>query len=437
MSPFQPSFKIIQTFFLTVLIVIISLSSSHAQTPELLVRIDDTVSYSNDGDERMLLINMSNYADTVAGFNMWLKIGSPNIIKFMTNDSTVIDTNYWQCINWEGSDCVEYIKVFPFLPYDSISIDTNNVEMGIVDTINTLISGWQAVDSRSIDGLAYDILIVGYTNINSPPYMPGIPPQNNHIPFIKVPYEVLEYPPHGDTFNVEVIIVEYPDFFDPNSDTIGIAYDTTIDTSYFICNHWYEDTICLNWQQTTGPPFDSIFIDSNHLVPYIDTNLLILINATITILPECIPINPGDVDGDGIFEISDLVMLTNFVYYGTPPLIAPWNGDVDGNCILNWDDVIKLEETGAPFAECTCPDPQWVCCRGLTGNVNYDRYDNVLVDDLSFLVDYLFKGGPTPPCIEETLINPYIDNTTPLVSDLTHLVNYLFKSGELPDNCPE
>jgi len=102
--------------------------------------------------------------------------------------------------------------------------------------------------------------------------------------------------------------------------------------------------------------------------------------------------------------------------------------------LINWNDVNLLTSNG-PYADCSCPDPSWVCCRGLTGNINYDRDDDVLIDDLTFLVNYLFKSGPEPYCIEETLTNPYTDNTTPLVSDLVHLVDYLLKGGELPDIC--
>lgn len=54
------------------------------------------------------------------------------------------------------------------------------------------------------------------------------------------------------------------------------------------------------------------------------------------------------------------------------------------------------------------------------------------VNDLTYLVNYLFKSGPEPPCPEEGDVDA---STTTNVSDLTYLVNYLFKSGPPPPAC--
>ena len=71
------------------------------------------------------------------------------------------------------------------------------------------------------------------------------------------------------------------------------------------------------------------------------------------------------------------------------------------------------------------------CCMGRRGNV--DNLDDVNVADLTYLVNYLFKGGPAPECPEEANVDgiSYID-----VSDLTYLVDYLFKGGPEPVPCP-
>ncbi len=53
----------------------------------------------------------------------------------------------------------------------------------------------------------------------------------------------------------------------------------------------------------------------------------------------------------------------------------------------------------------------------------------VLVSDLVFLVNYLFKGGNPPPNLEAANVDGEPDV---LVSDLTYLVNYLFKGGLEP-----
>lgn len=73
------------------------------------------------------------------------------------------------------------------------------------------------------------------------------------------------------------------------------------------------------------------------------------------------------------------------------------------------------------------------CVPPIRGNADNDGSDAVNVSDLTFLVNYLFKGGLEPPCYEEGDADA---STTINVSDLTYLVNYLFKGGPDPMPCP-
>ncbi|MFH2049553.1 MAG: SdrD B-like domain-containing protein, partial [bacterium] len=74
------------------------------------------------------------------------------------------------------------------------------------------------------------------------------------------------------------------------------------------------------------------------------------------------------------------------------------------------------------------------CCIGMRGNANGDPGDNVLVDDLVYLVNYIFKSGVAPICLEEGDVT---GDGSILVNDLVLLVNYIFKSGPAPLNCGE
>ena len=71
------------------------------------------------------------------------------------------------------------------------------------------------------------------------------------------------------------------------------------------------------------------------------------------------------------------------------------------------------------------------CCI-LPGNMNGDG--QIDVTDLTYTVDYLFGGGPPPPCMLEA----NIDGLGALmdVSDLVYLVDYLFRGGQPPVPCP-
>ncbi len=401
---------------------------------ELFVTVNDVTVDPNDG-EGMLTIQLSNIVDSIAGFELFFELSHPDAINFMLDTSSLsIDTTYWQCLNWIGSDCIESLQVNSLDPYDWIILDTI-VFHGVIDTTNTLLSDWQYIESRSYSSSGPNLRVVGISDMVGPPYQPGFGPQENGT-LIKIPFEIVGNPTPTEEFYVDVHINRMLDnfgFATPQGELIGISYDTTMDTAYYICLQWAGDE-CLSWQRVSEPPYDSMYVYQDVIVPYFDTNKVKIQDGIVTILPGCAPIIPGDVDDNGIYDISDLSVLIDFVLNGGPPLLAPRNADVDGNCSINWDDVNLLTD-GGPFTDCACLDPEWVCCIGLTGNANYDRYDNAYVNDLTFLVNYIFKGGPPPPCIGETLINPYTDNTIPLVSDLTHMVNYIFKGGEDPDIC--
>ncbi len=72
------------------------------------------------------------------------------------------------------------------------------------------------------------------------------------------------------------------------------------------------------------------------------------------------------------------------------------------------------------------------CCL-LRGDALHDN-QLILVNDLVFLVNYVFKGGPAPFCLEEG--DALADNGLILVNDLVFLVNYVFKGGTPPAACP-
>lgn len=73
------------------------------------------------------------------------------------------------------------------------------------------------------------------------------------------------------------------------------------------------------------------------------------------------------------------------------------------------------------------------CCVGFRGDVNFDGGGaNIL--DLSFLVDYLFRGAPAPICYNEFDVNG--DGTPFHIPDLVFLIDYIFRGGPAPGPCP-
>lgn len=75
------------------------------------------------------------------------------------------------------------------------------------------------------------------------------------------------------------------------------------------------------------------------------------------------------------------------------------------------------------------------CCQGRSGNVDGSFDDVVDISDLVCLMDYMFDGGPTPPCLGEADIDGSVRGVID-ISDLVHLVDYMFSGGIAPAKCP-
>lgn len=67
----------------------------------------------------------------------------------------------------------------------------------------------------------------------------------------------------------------------------------------------------------------------------------------------------------------------------------------------------------------------------IPGDVNNDL--SVNLSDIIYLVNYIFKGGPSPAIRFSGDVNA---NCQTNLTDLIYLVNYVFKSGPVPDGCP-
>jgi len=97
----------------------------------------------------------------------------------------------------------------------------------------------------------------------------------------------------------------------------------------------------------------------------------------------------------------------------------------------NWVDMLTGwgMDVNFLFDAYLCPEEGGSCCynRG-----DADGNGSINVTDLTYLVNYLFFGGPAPPCEEEGDVN---GSGAINVADLTYLVDYLFFGGPAPPPC--
>jgi len=99
--------------------------------------------------------------------------------------------------------------------------------------------------------------------------------------------------------------------------------------------------------------------------------------------------------------------------------------DFDCKALSHLDNNVPYEHAISPFEAILFENTEyhWIP----TGDV--DGSPQILVSDLIFMVNYIFKGG-LPPVPEESGDVNCDSNLN--VADLTFLVNYLFKGGPSP-----
>lgn len=151
------------------------------------------------------------------------------------------------------------------------------------------------------------------------------------------------------------------------------------------------------------------------------------------------PICAGDFDGDG-----DLDMVTyNAINFndGSGNFTAVSTIFVGGSCAGDFDNDGDLDVAGVSWShselEVAFNSVATGCC-AIRGDIDHNGTGPDIAD-LVYLVNYMFNGGPVPPCEESGL---YIeadvngDATGPDIADLVYLVNYMFNGGPAPVPCP-
>jgi hypothetical protein len=142
----------------------------------------------------------------------------------------------------------------------------------------------------------------------------------------------------------------------------------------------------------------------------------------ITVLPYHVSPSgmPGDLTGDSVVNLGDVVFMLNYFFLYGPPPNPPAAGDVNGDCFIGLSDLIWLINYLYRFG----PPPQIRC---LPGDFNYDGYVDLM--DPPYFIDFMGYGGPSPVSMRSTDVNA--DCFINLV-DLVYEIKYLLRGGVAP-----
>lgn len=322
---------------------VVMFGTTQAQAVELVLDVGEASALP--GEQVTIPVYLSNYEDTIAGFNFWVHLDRPDIMQFTTVLGEVVDTTWWICTQWSGPDCIDSMMVSSDGEWDFLHVDTNEVEIGTLDRVGTLVEGWEYVDSRSLGGYGHDLNVVGLANLPPPPMTPGIPLQEGGV-LIKLVGTVYDIP---DTMtertvniHVETNMLDHFSFSDPWGNSIGIVCDSIPDTSFWLCTQWAGE-VCLNWQRVYGPPYDSISIDGYDIYCYLDTSIVHVLDGSVTVLVPPPPLY-GDVNCNGSVDIADLVYFVDYMFMGGPPSPCEENFDCDDDGEITIADLVCLVE---------------------------------------------------------------------------------------------
>ena len=156
--------------------------------------------------------------------------------------------------------------------------------------------------------------------------------------------------------------------------------------------------------------------------------------------------------GDGLTESEKAIALTNG--FGTantyttgqnglfqlltagPMLIPSGESDTVAFAIIGGTTYADLVN-GANAASAVYDSVIANCCEGVRGNLIGDmKTEGITVADIVYLVNFLWKGGPEPPCWNEANVNASTDMSVN-VADAVYMVRWLWQGGAAPPHCKD
>jgi len=359
---------------------------------QLYVNVEDTIMNRNS-DSVVVSVYMETFSDSVGGFELWLFIGQDEVLTFISDSVWSCDSIYSNCTD---STCTAYIEDSCIAwEYDPSSCADTTEECGwthIGSTIleGSLIENWDFVSANVLDDAKRQLKVVGIANQSAGPSKAIVPNSSNLLLF-RVMAEVREdKKDSADCLDSTCIEYNGPDcvFWERHDCSSAALPDSLCPDSIGAA---FGITPIVIWDNSSrfSNPRDELI--GWHWVPACTDSVCVEWDSTGT---ECLQ---WDCTAWDYNDTSYVVDTTKIKYFdGNVSLVCQtcdYNvGNADASIDVDIDDVIYL--ISFIFLGGPTPIPEY-------GAGNADCLGEIDIDDVIFLIAYIFLGGPAPcPCEE-------------------------------------
>jgi len=314
---------------LSLIVSVFSLAQSAPESPNspiLTVAIDNASGFP--GQQNVAIsVNLANVQDSISAFTIWLKVTRPECMRFKID--TVV------------------IQGFPAV-------------VGFLDTSNTLMKGWEYLDTRSMSGNGTDLLITGIANANGGPPAVKAPLAPGQGTMFRVYCNITNIP---DSMTDRTVVIQIEKYFldkfvfsRPDGTAIGFYNIIRPDTQCWRCDLWNPPGVCQSWTKVPDPPCDEQRIVPD-TVPKLDTTKVYAWDGEMLIGPGCCVGTTGNVNMAGIVDLSDLSALVSYLTGGGYVLPCVKEANVNAAGIVDLSDLSALVSylTGGGYVLPGCP----------------------------------------------------------------------------------